>query len=69
MKPETVTKLNKRNKIMLKKNGDDVMSANCDVIVIFMIYGKLGAISKPDSQCIFCKTYIFINNNFLPYKI
>ena len=44
------------------------MSANCDVIVIFPIYGQFGAIRKPDSGLIVCKTYIFINNNLLSYK-
>ena len=32
----TVTKLDKRNKTTLKQFGDDVMSKNCDVIVIFL---------------------------------
>ena len=44
------------------------MSVNCDIIVIFPIYGRLGAIRKPDSGRIVCKTYIFINNNVLSYK-
>ena len=44
------------------------MSANCNVIVIFPIYGQFGAIRKPDSRPIVCKTYIFINNNLLSYK-
>ena len=44
------------------------MSANCDVIVIFPIYGQFGAIRKPDSGRIVSKTYISINNNFLFYK-
>ena len=44
MKLEPVTKLNKRNKAMPKKLGDDVMSSNCDLIVIFVIYGQFGAI-------------------------
>ena len=41
------------------------MSANCAVIVIFPIYGQFGAIRKPDTRCMVCKTYIFIKNNFL----
>ena len=45
------------------------MSTNGDVIVIFPIYGQFGAIRKPDSGRIVCKTYIFINSNFLSYKI
>ena len=67
MKLGPVTKLNKRNKTTSKKSNYDVMSVNCDVIVIFPIYGQFGAIRKLDSGCIVCKTYIFINNNFLSY--
>ena len=66
MKLGTVTKLDKRNKS--KKNYDDVMSQNCDVIVIFPIYGQFGAIRKPDSGRIVCKTYGLINSNLLSYK-
>ena len=44
------------------------MSGNYDVIAIFPIYGQLGAIRKPDSGRIVCKTYIFINNDLLSYK-
>ena len=39
------------------------MSANCDVIIIFPIYGHFGAIWKPDFRCIVRKIYIFINSN------
>ena len=31
-----VTKIDKKNKISSKKSEDDVMSANCDVIVILV---------------------------------
>ena len=44
------------------------MSANCDVIIIFPIYGQFGVIQMPDSGRIVCKTYIFINSNVLSYK-
>ena len=44
------------------------MSANCGIIVIFPISGQFGAIRKPDSGHMVCKTYIFINSNVLPYK-
>ena len=44
------------------------MSANCDVIVVFPIYDQFGAIWKPDSGRIVCKTYIFINSDHLSYK-
>ena len=54
-----VIKLGKRNKTTSKKLDDDVMSANCDAIIIFLIYGQFGAIPKPDSVRIFCKSYIF----------
>ena len=63
-----VTKLDKRNKKSLKKLGDDAMSATCDVIFIFQIYGQFGAIQEPDSGCLVSKTYIFININLLSYK-
>ena len=62
------TKLHKRNKTKSKKFKDDVMSENCDVIVIFPIYGQFGAIRKPDYGCIVSKTYFFINSNLLSYK-
>ena len=68
MKVGPVTKLDKRNKTMSKKINDDVRLANCDVIVVFPIYGQFGAIQKPHSGRIVCKTYIFINSNFLSYK-
>ena len=44
------------------------MSENCDVIVIFPIYGQFGAIRKPDSGHIVCKSHVFINSNLLSYK-
>ena len=68
MKLGPVTKLDKRNKTTSKKFDDDVISENCDVIAIFSIYGQFGAIRKPDSGCIVCKSYIFINSNPLSYR-
>ena len=53
-----VTKLEERNKTMSKKFENDVISANCDVIVIFLIFGQFGAVRKPDSGCIIRKTSI-----------
>ena len=38
MKFRPITKIDKRNKTTSKKFDDDLMSANCDVIVIFLIY-------------------------------
>ena len=43
MKLGPVTELHKRNKATSKTFDDDVMSANCDDIVIFRIYGQFGA--------------------------
>ena len=68
MKLGPVTELDKRNKITSKQFDDDVMSKNCDVIAIFSIKGQFGAIWKPDSGRIVCKTYIFINSNLFSYK-
>ena len=47
MKRRAVTKLGKRSK-KTSKNVDDVMSVNCDVIVIYPIDGQFGAIQKLD---------------------
>ena len=44
-----VTNIEERKKNNLKKYDDDVMSANCNVIVICSIYGQFGTIWKPDS--------------------
>ena len=68
MKVGPVTKLDKKNTATSKKLDDDAMSANCDVMVIFPIYDQFGAIRKPDSGRIVCKTYIFSNSNLLSYK-
>ena len=40
------------------------MSGDCDVIVIFLIYGQNRAIHKPDSWRTDCKTYISIKVTF-----
>ena len=61
----TVTKLDKRSKATSKNFDDDVMSKNCEAIVI---YDKFGVIQKPDSGRIVCNSYFFINSNFLSYK-
>ena len=53
MKLGPVTTLNKRKKETSKKkkkNDDDVMSANCDIIVIFPIFDQSGTIRKPDLE-------------------
>ena len=62
MKLIPITKLYKKNKRSPENLGDDVMSSNCDVIVIFPIYSQFGAIWKADFGPIVCKTYILINS-------
>ena len=69
MKLGRVTKVDKRNKTMPEKFGDNVMSANCSSIVVFPIYNQFGAIRKPDLIGRVCKTYIFIKSNLLSYKM
>ena len=64
----SVTKLTRETKQRQKNLTMSVMSANCDVVVIFPIYGQSGAIRKLDSGGIVCKTYISINSNLLSYK-
>ena len=56
-----MTKLDKRNKTMSKKFEDDVMAPNCDVIVIFPSFGQFGAIRKPHSGRMDCKTLYLAN--------
>ena len=60
-----VTKLDKRNTATSKKIDDDIITANCDVIVVFLVFGQFAAIPKPDSGRMVCKTYTFINSNLL----
>ena len=43
MKFGPLTKLDQRNKTILKKIDDGSMSENCNVIAIFPIYGQSGA--------------------------
>ena len=40
MKLGPVTKLDKRKNTASKKVDDEVISENCDVIVIYLIYGQ-----------------------------
>ena len=62
MKLGSVTKFDKKNKITSEKfDNDDMLDG--DVIVIFLIYSQFGAILKPDSGRIACKTCIFTNSN------
>ena len=48
MKLRPVTKLDRINKTTSKKLDVDVLSENCDVILIFRIYGQFRAVRRPD---------------------
>ena len=63
-----VTKIDKRNKTTSKKFDHDIISENCDVIVIFWMFGQFGVVQMPDSGHRVCKGCIFINSNLLSYK-
>ena len=54
MKLRPLTKLDKRNKTASKNVDNDVMSVNCDVILIFPIKSQFGAIQKLDSGRVVC---------------
>ena len=54
---EPVTKLDKKNTATLKTIDDDVMSANCEVIVFFPVYNQLADIQNPDCRHMVYKTY------------
>ena len=68
MKLGPVTKLDERDKTKSKIFDLDVMSENCDVIVIFRIFDQFGAVWRPDSGYRVCKSYVFSNSNLLSYK-
>ena len=40
------TKLDKKNKTTSRKFDNDFMSANCDIIVTFPVYGQFEAIRR-----------------------
>ena len=68
MKLGSVTKLDNRNKTTSKKFDVDVMSKNCDVIVVFRVFGQFGAVRRPDSGHKVCKSYVFSKSNLLSYE-
>ena len=68
MKLGPVTKRDKRNKTTSKKVADGVMSENCDVIVIFRIFGQFGAVRRQDFGHRVCRSYVLSNSNLLTYK-
>ena len=68
MKFRPETKLDKRNKKNVKKFDVDVMSENCDAILIFRISGQFRAVQRPDPGHRVCKNYVFSNSNLLSYE-
>ena len=68
MKFGSVTKLDKKNKTTSKKVDDDVISENCDIIIISSIYGQFGTIQKPGYRRMVCKVYVFINSDLISYE-
>ena len=68
MKLGPVTKRENRNETTSKNFDVDVMLRNCDVIVIFRIFGQFGAVQRPDSGHRACKGYVFNNSNLLSYE-
>ena len=68
MKLTPVTKFDKSNMATSKKIGNDVMSVNCDITVIFPIYGQFGENQRLDSRHMVYRTYIFSRRNLLSYK-
>ena len=57
MKLELVTKLDIRNMATSKKFDHELMSENCDVIVISQMYGQFDAIWKPNFRRMVCITF------------
>ena len=62
MKLGPVTKLEKKKATASKKVYGDVMSANCDAIIIFSMYDEFGAIRKPDFGRMVWKIKNFVNS-------
>ena len=68
MNPRSARKLIKRNTTLLKNVDDDVVSANYEVNVTFLIDGKIIAIQNPDSEAMVHNFYIFMKSNLFSYK-
>ena len=62
------TKINKKKHSIAKNFKSDVITAKCNIIVTFPIYGRFGTIRRVDLRLMFCNTYISINSNLLSYK-
>ena len=63
-----VTKLDKRTKVASTKFDGDVISENCDVIVIVWIFGQFRAVLRADSRYRVHKECIIRNSNLLSYR-
>ena len=61
MKFEPLFKLEKRNAMKPKRFVNDIILANYDIIIIFLIYCWFDPIGKPKSGC---NSYFIISNDF-----
>ena len=68
MNPRSARKLIKRNTTLLKNVDDDVVSANYEANVTFLIDGQIIAIQNPDSEAMVHNFYIFMKSNLFSYK-
>ena len=64
MKLEPAPKLDKRNIATSKKFDIDVVSENCDVIVIFQIFSQFGGVRRPDSGTESAKVMLSVTVTF-----
>ena len=60
MKLEPVTKPGETNAATTKILNDGLILTDCNVIIIFLVYGQFGANQKPHSRPLFCKTYTLL---------
>ena len=60
--------LDKKNKTMSKKNDDDVMPEDCDLIVIFRIFSQFRAAWRSDSGNRVCKSQVSVIVTFFVTK-
>ena len=68
MELRPATKIDKKKDSNIKKIESDAITAKCNTIFTFPIYGRFETIRRVDLRLMFCNTYIFVNNNLLSYK-
>ena len=65
MKLGPLTELDKRNILTSSKCNNNIMPANYDFLVLYLIYGWFEAIQKPDSRSMVYGLYVSINGKYL----